>query len=292
MRQEGEARGKFHKEWGNPWAKDKPSQIYKKQKRRIQAMRFWRSIGVLVAIVVLTLAFVPGVGASDRDQKTIVTFSGPVEIPGKVLPPGTYTFKVLDLAGTRDVIQVLDKNEMHVYATFIALPAMINKPSEKPFIRFAETTAGSPPAIEAWFYPGRTDGHEFVYPRQRASELAKANNQNVASMPNNMASNITELSKSTEQPSANDTNQPSVVAMKNAPVDEVTPEDNDVQYAEFTIIALAPPVAGSMMQADVSHASSRRELPKTASELPLVALIGALSIAAGLTLRLFAKLLA
>ena len=221
-------------------------------------MRFWRSMGVLVAIAVLSLAFVPRVSASERDQKTIVTFNEPVEIPGKVLTPGTYTFKSLDLAGTRDVIQVLDKNEMHVYATFIALPAMINTPSEKPFIRFAERPAGSPAAIEAWFYPGRTDGHEFVYPRQRAAELAKANNQNVASMPNNLASNITELSKSTAQPSADDTKQPSVVAMKNAPVNEVTPEDNDVQYEEITIIMLAPPAAGSMMQADTSHASSRR----------------------------------
>src|SRR3981081_3282744 len=187
-------------------------------------MRFWKSMGAVVVITALSFVSVPRVRASERDQKTIVTFNEPVEIPGKVLTPGTYTFKVLDVAGTRDVIQVLDKNEMHVYATFIALPAMINKPSEKPFIRFAETTAGSPPVIEAWFYPGRTDGHEFVYPRQRAAELAKANNQNVASMPNNMASNITDLSKSTEQPSANDTNQPSVFAMKNAPVNEVTPE--------------------------------------------------------------------
>jgi len=252
-------------------------------------MRFWKSMGVVVVIAVLSFVFVPRVSASDMDQKTIVTFNEPVEIPGKVLTPGTYTFKVLDVAGTRDVVQVLDKNEMQVYATFIALPATIDKPSEKPFIRFAERPTGSPAAIEAWFYPGRTDGHEFVYPRKRASELAKANNQNVASMPNNMASNITELSKSTTQPSANDTNQPSVVAMKNTPVDQVTPEDNDVEYAEVTIVTLAPPAAGSMMQSDISHASSRHTLPKTASDLPLLALFGALSVAAGLILRLFAK---
>ena len=74
-------------------------------------MRFWKSVGVLVVIAALSFVFVPKVSASERDQKTIVTFSGPVEIPGKVLTPGTYTFKVLDLAGTRDVVQVLDKNE-------------------------------------------------------------------------------------------------------------------------------------------------------------------------------------
>jgi hypothetical protein len=221
-------------------------------------MRFWKSMGAVVVIAALSFVFVPRVSASERDQKTIVTFNEPVEIPGKVLTPGTYVFKVLDLAGTRDVIQVLDKDEMHVIATFIGLPATISKISDKPFIRFAERPSGSPPAIEAWFYPGRTDGHEFVYPHDRAAELAKANNQNVASMPNNMASNITDLSKSTTTPSDKDKNQPSVVAMKNAPVDQVTPDDNDVEYTTITIIALAPAEAGSMMQSDISHSSSRQ----------------------------------
>jgi hypothetical protein len=31
--------------------------------------------------------------ADDFDQKTVFTFSGPVEIPGQVLSAGTYVFK-------------------------------------------------------------------------------------------------------------------------------------------------------------------------------------------------------
>src|SRR3984893_5067359 len=152
-------------------------------KKEESAMRFWISLEVLGVMVLLCFVSAPNVSASDMDQKTTVTFSGPVEIPGKALSPGTYVFKVLDVAGTRDVIQVLDKDEKRVYGTFLGIPVETSKPPEKPIIRFKEQTAGAPPAIEAWFYPGRTDGHEFVYPHQHAVELAKANNQNVASMP-------------------------------------------------------------------------------------------------------------
>jgi hypothetical protein len=251
-------------------------------------MRFWISLEVLVVMVLLCFVSAPNVSASDMDQKTIVTFSGPVEIPGKALGPGTYVFKVLDVTGTRDVIQVLDKDEKHVYATFLGIPVEMSKPPEKPIIRFKEQTAGAPPAIEAWFYPGRTDGHEFVYPREHAAELAKANNQSVAAMPNNLASNTTELSNSTTPPSSNDKNDRSVVEMENATVDRVTPEDNEVEVTKVLIARLIPVTDELNVQTDSSHGASR-ELPKTASELPLLAFLGALSVAAGLALRLLAR---
>jgi hypothetical protein len=216
-------------------------------------MRSWKLLEILLSIAVISLVIAVKVHASVADQKTIVTFNQPVDIPGKVLTPGTYVFKVLDLAGSRNVIQVLDKNETHVIATFIALPTEMSKPPEKPFVRFKEQAAGAPPAIEAWFYPGNTIGHEFVYPRREASELAKANNQNVASMPNNLASNTTELSNSPKPPSSNDKNHRSVVEMKNATVNRVTPDDNEVTVTKVVIGSLTPTAGESDMQTDTSH---------------------------------------
>src|ERR1700730_6962548 len=107
-------------------------------------MRVRISIEVLVAMALLFFVSPPNISASDMDQKTIVTFSGPVEIPGKALGPGTYVFKVLDVTGTRDVIQVLDKDEKHVYVTFLGIPVEMSKPPEKPIIRFKEQTAVPP----------------------------------------------------------------------------------------------------------------------------------------------------
>ena len=38
--------------------------------------------------------------AGEWDKKTIFTFSGPVEVPGAVLTPGTYVFKLLNTPAT------------------------------------------------------------------------------------------------------------------------------------------------------------------------------------------------
>jgi hypothetical protein len=127
-------------------------------------MRPWKLLQVLLLLAVVSFVFTVNLHSSAADQKTIVTFNQPVDIPGKVLTPGTYVFKLLDTAGSREVVQVLDKDEKRVIATFLAIPTEMPKPPEKPFIRFKEQAPGAPPAIEAWFYPGDNIGHEFVYP--------------------------------------------------------------------------------------------------------------------------------
>ena len=50
---------------------------------------------------------------------------------------------------------------------------------DKPVVMFSETSAGSPPAVKAWFYPGETDGYEFVYPRDQAMKIAQVTHQPV-----------------------------------------------------------------------------------------------------------------
>lgn len=138
-------------------------------------MRFLKSMGVVVAIAVLSFVFVPKASADKMDQRTIVTFDQPIEVPGALLAPDTYVFKVV--GGTRGVIQVLNKAENHQYATFVSVPESRNKPFDKTVIRLAKrpTPTGSPMAITTLFLPGRTDGHGFVYPRQSKSSLAAKN---------------------------------------------------------------------------------------------------------------------
>ena len=72
---------------------------------------------------------------------------------------------------------VYSKNEKHFYGFFLAIPDYRLKPSSKPIITFEERAAGAPEAVKAWFYPGENYGHDFVYPKVKAMELAKANNQ-------------------------------------------------------------------------------------------------------------------
>jgi len=100
------------------------------------------------------------------DELTYFTFSTPVEIPGKSLPAGTYVFKLLDsYTECCEIVQILSPDQKKVYATILAMPEYRRQPTDNPVIEFAERSANSPEAIQAWFYPLTTYGHRFVYPK-------------------------------------------------------------------------------------------------------------------------------
>jgi hypothetical protein len=207
-----------------------------------------------------------------------VTFSGPVEIPGvgaQVLPAGTYVFRLLDSQSDRHIVQVSNVRGDHVYATILAIPNYRLKSTDKTVITFRERATGEPEAIRAWFYPGNTWGQEFVYPKQRAIELAKTTDFTVLAMPTELATYITLPVVSADEPP--------VVALKAAPVEAVKPTGEVVPVAE---VVEAPPVQSA---AAVPTPEPEKDLAKTASPLPLLGLIGLLSLGAGLALLGFPK---
>ena len=201
--------------------------------------------------------------ADDFDQKTVFTFSGPVEIPGQVLSAGTYVFKLADSSSDRNIVQVFNKDETHLYGTFLAIPDYRIKPAGKTIITFEERPAGSPEAVKAWFYPGENYGRDFVYPKPKATALAKANNTPVPSMPAEFAAN-------TIKPAAT-VKAPHIVAMSQAPLKAQKPTEEEVEIAEVFAVSAEPPLPPT--------------LPTTASPLPLIGLVGLLSIGAGVGLR-------
>ena len=201
--------------------------------------------------------------ADDFDQKTVFTFSGPVEIPGQVLSAGTYVFKLADSSSDRNIVQVFNKDETNLYGTFLAIPDYRIKPAGKTIITFEERPAGSPEAVKAWFYPGENYGRDFVYPKPKATALAKANNTPVPSMPAEFAAN-------TIKPAAT-VKAPHIVAMNQAPLKAQKPTEEEVEIAEVFAVSAEAPLPPT--------------LPTTASPLPLIGLVGLLSIGAGVGLR-------
>jgi hypothetical protein len=201
--------------------------------------------------------------ADDFDQKTVFTFSGPVEIPGQVLSAGTYVFKLADSSSDRNIVQVFNKDETHLYGTFLAIPDYRIKPAGKTIITFEERPAGSPEAVKAWFYPGENYGRDFVYPKPKATALAKANNTPVPSMPAEFAAN-------TIKPAAT-VKAPHIVAMSQAPLKAQKPTEEEVEIAEVFAVSAEAPLPPT--------------LPTTASPWPLIGLVGLLSIGAGVGLR-------
>jgi hypothetical protein len=229
------------------------------------------------AIVLIGLGFlagmVPQAMADEWDQKTTFTFSGPVEIPGQVLPAGTYVFKLADSSSDRNIVQVYNKDETHLYGTFLAVADQRLQPSDRAIITFEERAGSSPEAVKAWFYPGEDYGHEFVYPKPKAVALAKANNTPVPSMPAELAANTTKPTTTMQEPH--------VVAMKQAPLKAQRPTQGEVEIAQVFVAQAAPlrdpPAAPVQLPAG---------LPATSSSLPLIGLAGLLSLGAALGLRL------
>ncbi len=132
------------------------------------------ALGLSVAsLMALAIFCTPAAIANQWNEKTIWTFSQPVEIPGMVLPAGTYVFKLADSTSNRDIVQIFNKDENHIYATILAIPDYRLQPTGHPVIEFEERPSKSPQAVLAWFYPGRNFGEEFVYPYDKAAEIAR-----------------------------------------------------------------------------------------------------------------------
>jgi hypothetical protein len=122
---------------------------------------------------VVSLAGTSAVAQEPTNQITYFTFSAPFELPGgKVLPAGKYVFRIVDSPSNRHTVQVLSEDQTQMHATLLAIPAQRQEPANEPEVRFMEAEANAAPAIRTWWYPGRSIGHEFIYPKDHARRLA------------------------------------------------------------------------------------------------------------------------
>ena len=120
---------------------------------------------VLVIIVLLGATFAPGARADQWDKKTIVTFNDAVEIPGQVLPAGTYVFRLADSISNRHIVQIWNADEDQVLATIMTIPNTRFETPDDSLFQFDERPGNSPQALKVWFYPGNNTGEEFIYSR-------------------------------------------------------------------------------------------------------------------------------
>jgi hypothetical protein len=225
----------------------------------------------IFAVLLLGVTLLPGAQADTWDKKTVVTFSQSVEVPGKILPAGTYTFKLLDSPSDRHIVQIFDADGTHLITTILAINNYRLQPTGDTVMMFSERPADSPDALRAWFYPGDNFGQEFVYPKHRAFELAQRIKANVPAV-------------------AVDVDDTTI---KTTPIVAMTPEEKEVEVESRPAPAAetpAPTATVTPTPAPVSAASKTEELPQTASSMPLIALLGGLSISLALGLKLILKL--
>jgi len=236
-------------------------------------MKIFKAVTAVCCVALMGAALTAIARADAYDERTVVTFSGPVEIPAVhlkgwgVLPAGTYVFKLVDSQSDRHIVQIFSADEKTVYATVLAIPNYRLKVTGKTVITFRERPAGEPQAMRAWFYPGKAWGEEFVYPKARAIELARSENATVLSTPADLPLEVT-------QPILT-VNEPAVAQLQQAPVEAIQPTGEQVELAQ---VVTAPPL-------EVASAA----LPGTASNLPLIGLLGLMALSAALALGAFTK---
>jgi hypothetical protein len=222
-------------------------------------MKFVKTLLAVLALALLGAALVPGARGDNWNKKTVMTFDQPIEVPGQILPAGTYTFALVESHADRNIVRIFRADGTTVVATILAINNYRLHSTDKTAVKFAERSGDNPEALKAWFYPGDNFGQEFVYPKGRAIELAAAEKEPVPAL----AVETTEL------------NTAQIIA--------VTPEAKEEPVAQA--IQIAPAAAEVTATPAPALVAANPVLPKTASTIPLIALLGLASIGVAFTLK-------
>ena len=233
-------------------------------------MKIFKAAAMVSCLALMGAALTTTARADTYNEKTTVTFDGPVAIPGVhlkgwgVLPAGTYVFKLVDSQSDRHIVQIFSADQKTVYATILAIPNYRLKVTGKTVITFRERPAGEPEALRAWFYPGKNWGEEFVYPKAVAIEIAKSTGTAVLFTPAEFPVEVVEPIKPVDEVV--------VAQLRVAPVQAIQPTGEEVELAQVVTPLPAELIASST-------------LPATASSLPLIALLGFLALGGAFALR-------
>lgn len=253
---------------------------------------------LLSASVAGVLMWLPSTAAAQTivDQPVYLTFSGPVSVPGKTLAAGKYMFKMTSSKVDRQVVQIFDESGKSV-AIVTSIPAARTNGEpvpEKPEVNFYESAPGVAQAVRMWWYPGiRTGGHEFIYPRTQAQQIAKTSTTGVLTTTGADADSgkIVRMTANGET-DVTQNSEAAPAAGANASAAAMAPRESAAPAAAPAPTASSAPVVNSdarssadtQARATTPARAARRALPKTASDLPIVLAIGLMSLFAGVML--------
>lgn len=233
----------------------------------------------------VTMSVNAGAQTGPRNQDTFFTFSQSVELPKTTLPAGTYLFQLMDSNSNRHIVKVMSQDRKELLATLMAIPYYSNqRPSEDPQVRFMETRAqagaANTNAIKMWFYPGNSVGHEFIYPRSQATQIAARTGESVLTTKSEAeVSETADLSRV----------DPNGVDAEAAVTTQATTETAQAEPAREPVGAIVGEPARATEPSPSPErrddAPARTDLPNTAGALPLLALIGIGSLAGNRLLR-------
>ncbi len=199
------------------------------------------------------VASAPVASAQTEKENSTFTVAEPLDVGSFTLQPGTYLIKVVALTSDRNVIQVTNPEQTKVFANVLATPHPVRPGEEIPASRYTyyATEPGQHRALRTWFARDTANGQDIVYHKQRAMQLAAVAKEPVIAIPDA----VTEPE------------------YKTATLTVVTPDQSMKPYEEPAPAAV------------VAEARPAKELPATASHVPLFAALGLLSLGGAFGLR-------
>jgi len=201
--------------------------------------------------------------------------------------------KLFNSSSNRHIVQIMNEREDKLLALTFTVAAERLDASDKTILTKYEGSNGQPEALRTWFYPGDLIGQEFLYPHDQAIRISQRSNKKVPEA--SVTESAAIMSKDADAPEVNlkteartspaeapvDTNATVLIAQAEpSPASRPAPIVAQVQE---------PPVQVAQSQATQTPASPAAStlpdsLPQTASQGPLFALIGTLSLALAFTL--------
>ncbi len=286
----------------------------------------WRKIWIATSLalsVCSTLSVTTR--AAEPVKQTQFSTNTPIEVPGMMLDSGQYVFKLIEPEAQRNVLQVFETVQLwtgdgtRLLSTMLTMPNYDLPPTDKTVFTFFERGSQQPKALRIWFAPGRKYGQELVYPKAQAAELAKSVGRGVLSLPAELPGDIGQLARMVAEPNGPAAREPvaSLVSEPRVAPVNATPAASTASPVARSMPAGSPErsrapqesslTAGKLRPASnpgapvQSRARTRApkmiaasvpktvtSLPKTASYLALIALMGLLGIGCGTLLRILA----
>jgi hypothetical protein len=197
------------------------------------------------------------------------TITTPTEVPGLTLDAGSYSIYVVDHLSERYVVRV-DSPKDGTHTTFLAVEnSAIPKPSAPGKVMWTSGSDGKQ-YVRGWLFKGEPAVLEFVFPKDEAVAIAKSNDAKVPAID---------------------------PASEGRPTEMKGLSKSDLELVNLWLLSsthVGPGDAAGGIAAEhykqvasVNHKPVVSKLPQTASNLPLIALLGAFSTLIALGMRFF-----
>lgn len=230
-------------------------------------------IGLLVSALVLAgSGLMAGVARADAPAKsTAISIETPTQVPGSVLPAGTYMFKNSGSRSGWNVVQIYNHDGSALVTTVLAYPNPKVAANGQTVIIYPANGAGTIPTMEGVVLAGESTVEQLAYPRGTADQIGAANHLRIPTTGTDdvYPSALPEAANSWSAPVADNS------------VSDANANTNSDSNAGSNRGANAQPI----MTAQNVPETQEHELPKTASPLPLIMLIGLIAIVGIVILR-------